>query len=80
MNSTRLLVVILVLQVLILASQWTSSGPVTPAYAQIPDAGAQRNQVIDELKSLNGKMDKLVDLLASGKLQVQVAKPDEKEK
>jgi hypothetical protein len=79
MKSTKLLAVIVVLQGLILLSQWTGSGPVTPAWAQIPDSGSQRNELINELKSLNGKVDKLVEVLSSGKLQVQVAKPDEKQ-
>jgi hypothetical protein len=80
MNSTRLLAVIVVLQGLILLGQWTGSGPVTPAWAQVPDAGGQRNQMIEELRSLNSKVDKLVEVISSGKLQVTVAKPDEKEK
>jgi len=80
MKSSRILGVIVVLQGLILLGQWTGSGPVTPAWGQVPDAGAQRNQMIEELRTLNGKVDKLVDVLNSGKLQVQLAKADEKEK
>ena len=74
----RLLVVVIVLQGLILFSQWGGSSPITPAYAQIPDAGAQRREVIDELKSLNAKMDKLTELLGSGKIQVKATLPEEK--
>jgi hypothetical protein len=69
--------VILVLQILILINQWF--GPSTsPAMAQIPDAGAQNAQIIDELKQTNTTLDKLLDVLQSGKLQVTVAKPDDK--
>ena len=46
--------------------------------AQIPDAGAQRIEIIEQLKSLNSKLDKIGDLLAGGKLQVRAAAPDEK--
>jgi outer membrane murein-binding lipoprotein Lpp len=77
MTTTRLLTVIAVLQGLILLGQWTSSGPVTPAWAQIPDAGGQRGQIIEELKSLNAKVDKLADALNSGKIQVHVAKQED---
>jgi hypothetical protein len=51
---------------------------VTPAQAQIPDSGALQSQMLDELRSLNGKMDQLVGILQDGKLQVQVKSPDEK--
>ena len=72
MKSTKLLVAIIVLQSLILVSQWTGHGPVTPAYGQIPDAGGQRQQIIDELKMLNGKMDRVAEKL-NGELTVKVA-------
>jgi len=78
MKSGKLLVAVIVLQSLILISQWTGSGAVTPAYGQIPDAAGQRMQVIDELKAMNGKMDRLMDLMKSGDLQVRLSKPDEK--
>lgn len=77
MNNTqnRLLASILVLQVLILAGQWTGSSlPV--AQAQVPDAGAQRITMIEELRASNAKLEKMVNILQSGKLQVQVVQPD----
>jgi len=78
MNSSKLLVAVVVLQGLILLGQWTGSGPLSPTWAQIPDAGGQRNQMIDELKAVNAKLDKLLDVLQSGKLQVR-AVAEEKE-
>lgn len=78
MNTARILVVIVVLQGLILMGQWTGSGPLAPAQAQVPDAGAQRIQMIEELRRLNGKMDVLVEKLESGKLQVRVEAAAEK--
>jgi hypothetical protein len=78
-NNSKLLAIVIVLQALTLAGQWVT-GPATfvpTASAQVPDAGAQRNQMIDELKSMNEKMDKLVSIFESGNLQVRVASPDE---
>jgi hypothetical protein len=77
MTSSRLLAAVVVLQGLILASLWTK-GPVTPAHAQIPDAGGQRAMMIDELKKMNDKMDKMSDLLRSGEVQVRIPKADDK--
>ena len=77
-SSTRLLTVILILQAMTLLGQWIGlPSATTPAHAQIPDGGAQRIQIIDELKSLNGKFDKLLTMLDSGKLEIKVA-ADEK--
>jgi hypothetical protein len=77
-TTTRLLAAVLVLQGVILLGKWSPGGNASPAYAQIPDAGSQRAVMIEELKNLRGSMDKLVGFLESGKLQVQVVKPDEK--
>lgn len=71
--------ILLMLQCMILIGQWTGSGGyVSTATAQVPDAGAQRIQMIQELKDLNGKMDNLIRLLKDGNLQVKVANPDDK--
>ena len=78
MKTSKLLVAVIILQSLILISQWTGQSPVTPAYGQIPDAGGQRQQIIDELKTLNGKMDRMMDTLKSGEVQVKVPKEDKK--
>lgn len=77
MKSTKLLVVIAVLQGLVLLGQWTGASLLAPAQAQIPDAGAQRAQMIEEIKALGAKMDKLIETLESGKVQVKLATPDE---
>jgi hypothetical protein len=76
-SMSRWIAVIVVLQVLILMSQWGASPSATPAMAQIPDAGDQRLQMIDQMKASNDKLDKLLDLLKSGELQVKVIKPDD---
>jgi hypothetical protein len=79
MNTNRMLALVVVLQVITVMNQWLS--PSLPAArAQIPDAGAQQNEIIQNLQSVNDKMDKLIGILESGKLQVQVAKPDDSQK
>jgi hypothetical protein len=69
--------IVVVMQGLILLVLLGGTPSATPAMAQIPDAGAQRDQIIDQLKSQNEKLDKLLALLSGGDLQVKVAKPDD---
>jgi hypothetical protein len=83
MDTRKILSAILVLQVLTILNQWFG-GPISTARAQIPDAGAQQLQIIDELKSNNDllkgiddKLDKMVTIFQSGKLQVVLSKPDD---
>ena len=80
MKMSKLLIAVIVLQSLILISQWSHKPSVmeSTAYGQIPDAGGQRQQIIDELKTLNGKMDRMVDTLKSGEVQVRVPKDEKK--
>lgn len=78
MSNTRLLGVIVVLQGLILAGQWVGApGYLTSANAQISDPGRDRQQLLDEIRVTNGKLDKMIDILRSGDLQVRVVQPDE---
>jgi hypothetical protein len=81
-TPSRLLVAILLLQGLFLVGQW--SGPAvygTPARAEaFGDSGARQVQMLDELKSVNAKLDKLTEILSSGTLQVKVVRPDEDKK
>lgn len=76
-STNRLLAFVVVLQVLILGSLWTSN-TLPVAQAQIPDPGAQRERQLDELRNLNKKMDQLIELLGSGKVQVTVADAEKK--
>lgn len=92
MNTSKLLTVVIGLQVLSLASQYLGQPAlVAPAQAQMPDAGAQRAVIIDQLtgmradlKALNasaaatsGRVDKIVTILDSGKLQVVATSSDQ---
>lgn len=77
MNSTRLLTVVVALQGMTLLGQWTGGVNLPNAQAQVSDPGAQRNAQLDELKSINAKMDKMIGILNSGNLQVRVVNTDE---
>jgi len=77
MKSTKLLVIIAVMQGLTLAGQWLGQPSMMPAaQAQVPDAGAQRERMIDEMKNVSSKLDRLVTLLESGNVEVKVANPE----
>ena len=80
MNGSRLLAIVVILQLVIVAGQWLGSPSVlSPAMAQGLDAGAQRAQIVDELRAANGKLDRLIGLLESGNAQVRLA-PEDKDK
>ena len=78
-NSTqKLLAVIVALQGLMLLGQWSGNTSLVPsAHAQIPDPGARQVQILDTLKSIDGKLDTIAQLLQSGDLQVKVPKTEE---
>jgi cell division protein FtsB len=79
MKLSKLLAVVLMLQILILLTQWFGGhGTVSTAQAQVPeaDATAQRLEIIDELKANNAKLDQIAAVLSSGNLQVHVTNPD----
>lgn len=77
-SSSRWLGVVVGLQGLILLGQWTGGPRISTAEAQIVDPGAQRIAMIDELKKTNDKLDRIVNLLESGKLQVASPATDDK--
>ena len=76
MKTERLLTAVVVLQVLSLLTQWLGT-PVSTAQAQIPDQGAQLNQIITQIQGSNVRLDKLIGILESGKLQVVSVKSDD---
>jgi len=78
MKTNKLLATIVVLQGLILIGQWTGGGSyLSQAAAQVPDPANRQMQMIEELKSLNTKMDTVISVLQGGDLQVKVAKSEE---
>jgi hypothetical protein len=72
-KSNSWLIAIIVMQTFVLLWRYVPSTPI--AYAQIPDAGAQRNDMIDQQKATNEKLDKILKLLSEGKLKVTVDGP-----
>jgi len=83
MKDLRYLNVILTVLTVVLALNLAlafSGGPswLPAARAQgIPDEGAQRAQIIEQLRTLNRKADDVRDVLVSGKLMVRVTMPRE---
>ncbi|HZZ44635.1 MAG TPA: hypothetical protein VFE58_16995 [Tepidisphaeraceae bacterium] len=92
MNSSKLLCIVIGLQVLSLAGQYLGQPSlVSPVMAQMPDAGAQRAVMIEQLQGIRAdvkamaanstattaRLDKIAALLEGGKLQVRVSSPDE---
>lgn len=77
MKTNKLLAVVIALQSLVLIGQWTGGPQLASAVAQVPDPANRQMQMIDELKSINSKMDQLIGILQDGKLQVKVSNPDD---
>ena len=73
-STNRLLAAVLVLQVLTLAGQWGGQAASNTARADLPpDPAAMRLQQTEELKQLNQKLDKMVTILQSGRLEVRIS-------
>jgi len=78
MKSNRLLVIVIALQLLIVAGQWLDGPRMLPmAQAEPFNAGADRQAMIDQMKSVDSKLDSIVSILNSGNLQVKVVGADE---
>jgi hypothetical protein len=80
MKTNRLLVIVIALQIVMLAGQWLGDGPrmMPAAHAEPFNAGADRQAMLDVLKSIDSKMDSINSTLNSGNLQVKVVQPDER--
>ena len=78
MTATRILLVIAVLQGLTLVTLWKGDAFSTPVHAALPDPGADRKDMIAELKGMNEKLSGIQKVLESGKLQVEVIAADNK--
>jgi hypothetical protein len=81
MKNSRLLVIVIALQLLIIAGQWLDGPKMLPtAQAEPFNAGADRAAMIDQMKSVDSKLDSIVSILNSGNLQVKVAGTDQNKK
>ena len=72
MKVSRFMTLVVVLQSLTLVALVGRGGP-NVAAAQVPDAGAQRERQLDELKRLGDRLDRITALLESGKLEVRAS-------
>lgn len=78
-KTNKLLVAVLVMQGLVLLGQWTGQPRVAHearADVVLPDPGARQLAMVDELKGMNARMDKLLALFQSGDAQVKVKTDD----
>ena len=78
MKTNRMLAVVIALQVVILAGQWLQGPTMLPAArADLPNPQADRQEMIDEQKATNSKLDQIVSILQGGNLQVKVVQSDD---
>ncbi len=66
-------------QGLVLLTQFTGLGAPRPAHAdvQLPNPSERQMEMIDELKGVNARLDKVLSLMESGEFQVKVVKTDD---
>ena len=76
MKDNRFLIAVVVIQAMVIMGLWYGPGA-QPARAEIPDAGGQLVQVASLLTTSNQKLDKIIDLLQKGPIQVHVDKSDD---
>jgi hypothetical protein len=77
-KTQKLLTGVLILQGLLLAGQFSNRPGAAEARGDLnlSNPSERQLQMVDELKSLNAKVDKLTGMLASGELTVKVAKEE----
>lgn len=78
MTTTRILLAIAIFQALTLVTLWKGEGIASPVRAALPDPGADRKELIAEMKGVNERLGSIQKILESGKLQVEVVAPDNK--
>lgn len=79
MKTSKLFGIVIALQALLLVSLWAGpSVSVARADVPLPNPSERQLAMLDELKSLNNKMDRLISMLQSGNVEVKVAKSDKK--
>lgn len=77
-NTQKLLTGVLVLQGLLLGGQFMSQPSASQARGEVSlsNPSERQLQMVEELKTLNAKMDKLTAMLAAGEVTVKVAKEE----
>ncbi|HEX8521795.1 MAG TPA: hypothetical protein VF669_06020 [Tepidisphaeraceae bacterium] len=79
MKESKYLAAILVLQGLILVGQWTGNRSVLPAAnaGDVPNPAQRQMELLEEMKTTNTKLDRIIGLMEGGELQVKVVQSDE---
>jgi hypothetical protein len=83
MKSSKLLGVVIVLQGLILVGQWAGQPSAGTARADVtlPNPGERQLAIVEELKNVNSKLDKIYSALSGGDMTVKaVVVKDENKK
>lgn len=78
MKTSKMLGFVIVMQVVIMLGQWMGQPAPRTASAdvQLPNPSERQLAILDELKTLNGKMDRLLEVAQSGDMKVEVTKVD----
>lgn len=78
-TTQKLLTGVLILQGLFVAGHWLGQPNMAQARGEmnLPNPSERQLQMVDELKTVNTKLDKLIAALTTGEMQVKVVK-DEK--
>ena len=72
MSRSRILYTVITVQAVVIG--YLALNPSQPAaVAQVPDSGLQLQQIIEQTKQTNAKLDRIIGILESGKLQVKIA-------
>jgi hypothetical protein len=79
MKNSKWVAAILVLQGIILIGQWTGGRSTLPTAmaGDVPNPAARQIELLDEIKSTNTKLDRIISLMEGGDLQVKVVQSDE---
>ena len=80
-HTNKFLVAIIALQGILIVGLW--SGQPNAAHAKgaettLPDPGARQLQMVDELKAMNGRLDRLSAYIQSGELTIKVKQEPKK--
>jgi hypothetical protein len=73
-TTQKLLIAVVVLQGLLLAASWSGQPTAVAARGEnaLPDPGARQLQMVEELKGVNARLDRLTAALGSGEVVVKV--------
>lgn len=77
--TRRLLCAVAALLAVIAAELWAGLPAAQPVWAQIPDSGRQRQELLEEARRTNRLLSEIVEHLKSGTLKVDLADTDKQQ-